>query len=290
LIWLLPTPRSGSTVPVPTGYIEAPRDYYSFTLLWLAAVENMVRPGGAIVIFSGRTNLRHILNAAAECGLIEMNHLIWQYGFGVYNRTKFINSHYHILYYVKPDGQRTFNTYCRYDALSRDEVSGCRSNYLDREDVWEIPREYRSGERKTVNRLPTAVVLKVIEYLSNPGDCILDPFVGSGTVPRVAVGMKRRVWGCELSDCVFDFACSLLKTDEWGWLEQQVRSFRPKASGEPAAYGRRWQESECKEIVDNYLTFRASGMSKGEAVAALQQAFSRGEFSIQNKLKELGAW
>lgn len=271
---------------VVQGYVEAPGDYRVFTLTWMAAVKKMVRPGGAIVIFSGRTNLRHILNAAAALRLHELNHIIWKYDFGVYAKTKFVDSHYHILYYTVECGPRTYNTYCRYDAISRDPVTGVRYNYRDREDVWTIPRENKPGEMKTVNQLPEAVVLKVIEYLSNPGDCILDPFVGSGTVPRVAAGVKRRVWGCEISPSLFDFASGRLRETDWGWLQLD----RPTESRVPERTGVAWDDDEVRTMVSDYDILRAQGMTKRAAVAQLQAALKRGAFAIQNKLKEVGAW
>ena len=114
-------------------------------------------------IVSGYTNLFSILKALRETRLEELNHIIWKYNFGVYTKTKYVSSHYHILFYKKPGKPHTFNTYVRYGALENSENGG-RLNYLDREDVWIINREYKPGQTKNKNELPIALLSKMILY------------------------------------------------------------------------------------------------------------------------------
>ncbi|MEJ2303232.1 MAG: DNA methyltransferase, partial [Anaerolineales bacterium] len=109
-----------------------------------------------------------ILKALRETQLEELNHIIWKYNFGVYTKTKYVSSHYHILFYKKPGKPHTFNTYARYGALEKTEDGG-RMNYIDREDVWIINREYKPGRVKNKNELPTALLTKMIRYSSNEG-------------------------------------------------------------------------------------------------------------------------
>ncbi len=85
------------------GYVEIPeKEYSQFTDKWIEQAERVLKPGGSIYIVSGYTDLRHILNSLATTNLNEINHIIWKYNFGVYTSKKYISSHYHILYYVKP--------------------------------------------------------------------------------------------------------------------------------------------------------------------------------------------
>ncbi len=89
------------------GYIEVPAgEYRDFSCQWIAEAERILRPGGSIYIVSGYTNLVDILTALRDTSLQEVNHIIWKYNFGVYTRNKYISSHYHILYYVKPGADR----------------------------------------------------------------------------------------------------------------------------------------------------------------------------------------
>lgn len=86
------------------GYVEIPKaEYPEFSRQWIQEAARVLKPGGALYIVSGYTNLIHILNVfPADTSLKEVNHLIWKYNFGVYTKKKYISSHYHILYYVKP--------------------------------------------------------------------------------------------------------------------------------------------------------------------------------------------
>jgi len=143
------------------GYVEIPEEeYHHFTNNWIEQAERVLKPGGSIYIVSGYTNLRHILNSLANTSLIEKNHIIWKYNFGVYTTKKYISSHYHILYYVKPGEKPTFNTFAFYSDSEKDQ-NGSSLNYRDREDVWIINREYKPGMIKNKNELPKALLTKM---------------------------------------------------------------------------------------------------------------------------------
>ncbi len=192
---------------VISAYVEIPeKEYMKFSIDWIQQVNRVLRPGGSAYIISGYTNLRQILIALNETNLQIINHLIWKYNFGIYTKTKYVSSHYHILYCVKPPiSKKTFNTYSRFDKDSLME-NGNKANYSDREDVWMINRDYYPNEMKTKNRLPVELIGKVVDYSSNKGDTILDPFLGSATTTIIAYASERNFIGFEISEEVFNFA------------------------------------------------------------------------------------
>jgi DNA modification methylase len=63
--------------------------------------------------------------------------------------------------------------------------------------VWTIPTQPFSGAHFAT--FPEALVARCILAGSRPGDVILDPFMGSGTVGKVATDLGRRFIGCELN-------------------------------------------------------------------------------------------
>jgi len=63
--------------------------------------------------------------------------------------------------------------------------------------VWTVTTEPYSGAHFAV--MPTALVEPCIAAGSSPGDVVLDPFMGSGTVAQVAQRLGRRWIGCELN-------------------------------------------------------------------------------------------
>ena len=104
----------------------------------------------------------------------------------------FISSHYNLLYFVKPPVSKfTFNEFVN---------NGDPSQYLDREDVWTIDREYKSPTMiKNQNELPTKLVEKIIQYSSNTGDKIMDMFLGGFTTARVSIDIGREPLGFEFN-------------------------------------------------------------------------------------------
>jgi site-specific DNA-methyltransferase (adenine-specific) len=190
--------RTGSHVL--EGYREIPEaEYGEFTRRWIAEAERALSPTGSMYIFSGWNRLRDILEGIDSAGLTTINHLIWKYQFGVFTKKKYVTSHYHILFVAKDPKHYAFNKIDHYP-----------------EDVWVINREYWKGRKKTPTKLPSELVKKILCYSSNPGDLVLDPFLGSGTVAVVAQQEGRHFLGFEVVPeyCAFAQAALSHKTDE----------------------------------------------------------------------------
>ncbi len=180
------------------GYNEIPQEeYYTFTLRWMKEVYRVLKESGSMYVFSGWNNLKDILNALDEIGFITVNHIIWKYQFGVVTYRKYITSHYHCLYVCKNDDKRKFFPYARYKKEVKDSF-GKSLHYQDKEDVWYIHREYWTGDIKTPTKLPAELIKKILEYSSEQGDVILDPFLGSGQVAVIAKAMNRQYIGFDI--------------------------------------------------------------------------------------------
>ncbi|MEJ5251581.1 MAG: site-specific DNA-methyltransferase [Chthonomonadetes bacterium] len=193
------------------GYNEIPEEeYYAFTLSWMREASRVLKESGSMYVFSGWNNLRDILNALHEVGLQTVNHIIWKYQFGVYTRRRFVTSHYHCLYVCKNDRLRRFYPEARFPADERSPDGG-NARYRDMEDVWNIPREYWNGDMKTPTKLPSALVQKILQYSSQEGDVVLDPFLGSGQVAVVAQQMGRHYIGFEIVPEIYEFALRRLR-------------------------------------------------------------------------------
>jgi site-specific DNA-methyltransferase (adenine-specific) len=188
------------------GYNEIPQhEYFEFTLAWMREAYRVLKDTGSMYVFSGWNNLRDILNALEDIGFITVNHIIWKYQFGVYTRRRFVSSHYHCLYVCKDDSLRKFYPESRYPADAKDS-DGRSIRYQDMEDVWYIPREYWNGDLKTPTKLPSELVRKILQYSSQEGDLVMDPFLGSGQVAVVAQQMGRCYLGFEIVPEYYEFA------------------------------------------------------------------------------------
>lgn len=185
---------------VVPGYVDVPlTEYGQFSKDWINECERVLRPGGSMYIVSGYTNLHHILNALHATKLEEINHIIAQYSFSVYTSKKWASSHYHVLYWQKPDKgkqKRTFNTNCYF--------TDSKDSYNDRLSVQTLPRDYKPGEIKNKNQLSETFIEKFIQYSSNRGDMVMDPFCGGFTTPRTALRYGRNFVGFELNKHAYD--------------------------------------------------------------------------------------
>ena len=185
---------------VVKGYIDVPLSQYAqFSLDWIRECERVLRPGGSMYIVSGYTNLHHILNALHSTSLVEINHIIAQYSFGVSTKNKFVSSHYHVLFWAKPDrgqNKRTFNSNWKF--------TDQKDSYHDRLTVQNMPRDYKPGQVRNKNQLSEDFIEKFIKYSSNRGDTVLDCFGGGLTTGRTALRWGRKFVGFELNKNAYD--------------------------------------------------------------------------------------
>ena len=200
---------------VLSGYNEITKEnYYEFTLNWMSQCFRILKESGGMYVFSGWNNLADILNAIEEIGFITVNHIIWKYQFGVVTSRKFVTSHYHCLYICKNDKKRKFFPYERFGKEEKNN-QGRSLHYKDKEDVWEIKREYWTGDEKTPTKLPAEIIKKILQYSSEEGDLVFDPFLGSGQTAVVSKLLKRNYIGFEIVKEYFDFISKRLKSNSY---------------------------------------------------------------------------
>ena len=162
-------------------YHEIESNYQDFSNNWIKQLPRIMKQTASAYIISGYTNLKDILIAIDDAGLILMNHIIWKYQFGVFTKKKFVSSHYHILFVVK-DPKTYF-----YHKIE---------HYV--EDVWtNINRTYKMNQMKNGTKLPVGLVQRFIDFSSKPGDLVLDPFMGNATTAVAAKLNFRHYYGFE---------------------------------------------------------------------------------------------
>ena len=268
---------------VVDGYVEIPQaEYAAFSMQWIKQAERVLRPGGSIYIVSGYTNLIDILNALHNTRLKEINHIIWKYNFGVFTRQKYVSSHYHILFYEKPGGNRTFNLESRFGLVEKtDDDRSC--NNADREDVWVINREYKPGQIKNKNELPQKLLTKMIQYSSNEGDLVGDFFLGGFSTAKVAIGLNRRAIGFEISGPMFNTKIPEMETITPGYL---VPSLRSPTIKETKNLGQPWTQEDYANLTLKFNALRIQGKTKKQIIAELGEELGRGRWAIVKALQK----
>jgi len=142
-------------------------------------IYNSLKPQGSFWLIMGWNNLS-IWETECKKLFNQIGHVIWKYQFGVYTKRRPVTSHYHLLVYTK------HKTIWKWNQQGYDE------------DVWTIKRDYQFNRIKYPNRLPERLVEEILKRSSDPGDLVLDPFCGSGTIPKVAYRMHRNAIGCDI--------------------------------------------------------------------------------------------
>jgi DNA modification methylase len=237
-----------------TWHDAMPReDYLEFTRGWIGGCARALRPGGAMWInIPDDTAAEIVVFVKNELGFELVNWCVWHYRFGQNRTSGFINSKVHALYFVKPgeEGQRTWNagailepsdrasTY--FDARTLSKKDGVRAGYRVPMDVWygagwgRIQGNNKERRGRHDNQLPEAYLERVILSTSNPGDVVLDPFLGSGTTGVVARAYGRRFVGCEFSRANAASAFERIKSgmvNKGVYLGQPTAIFRARGAG-----------------------------------------------------------
>ena len=179
--------------------------YIDWTKDWMTTCKKVLKPTGSFYIAIGDDYAANVKIIADELGLVMRNWIIWHYTFGQQTKDKFARSHTHIFYFVSDKKNFTFNDYAVRVPSDRQLIyDDRRANPAGKipDDVWEDSRVCGTFKERTgwhPCQMPESLLMRIIAASSNQGDCVLDPFVGSGTTAVAAQKLKRNYVGIEIS-------------------------------------------------------------------------------------------
>jgi site-specific DNA-methyltransferase (adenine-specific) len=179
---------------------KAWHEYERFTDTWIQQAIRVLKPAGSIYVFMGVRFISKLFASLEDKhGLLFNSWITWHYTQGMGRKVGFSPRHEDILFFNK-SRNFTFNL---------DEVRVPQKYYRQRNnmaganpgDVWQFSHvHYCSAERvEHPTQKPEALIERIIRASSNPGDLILDPFVGSGTTSRVAAHLGRHSVGIDIN-------------------------------------------------------------------------------------------
>ncbi len=180
--------------------------YVAWCQRWMAGCQRVLKAEGSFYIAIGDDFAAQVRMLGRDLGLHLRNWIIWHYTFGQNMKNKFCRAHTHIFYFSKHPKRFTFNDRAlRFPSARHTEYQDLRANPAGRlpNDVWdEYPRvcgtfQERAGFHGC--QMPEALLMRIILASSNPGDVVLDPFVGSGTTAAAAKRLGRRYVGIDIS-------------------------------------------------------------------------------------------
>lgn len=139
-----------------------------------------------------------------------VNEIVWKYKSGGSTKRRFARKHDTLLFYSKskhyyfnPQKEKSYNRgYKPYKFKGVEEFEDELGWYtmVNMKDVWEIDMVGRtSGERTGyATQKPEALLTRIIESCSRPGDTVADFFGGSGTLAAVAAKEGRSFISCDI--------------------------------------------------------------------------------------------
>lgn len=149
--------------------------------------------------------------------------VVWNYGAGVAARKYLSPRNEKFLWYVKDPARYTFNLDAirdpdvKYPNQKKNGKLRCNPHGKNPSDVWRIPKVTSGMNRSSPERtphpaqFPMAVIERIVKASSDPGDLILDPFIGSGTTAEVALRHGRACIGFEIREDYLDVATARLR-------------------------------------------------------------------------------
>ena len=187
------------------------KNYIAWTKEWMSVCKKILKPNGSFYIAIGDEYAANIKVIADELGLFMRNWIIWHYTFGQQMKNKFARSHTHIFYFVNDSKNFTFNDHAVRVPSDRQLIyNDKRANPAGKmpDDVWNgYSRVCGTFKERTgwhPCQMPEDLLKRIIAASSNPSDCVLDPFSGSGTTAAAAVQLGRNFLGVEISQTYVD--------------------------------------------------------------------------------------
>lgn len=193
-------------------------DYLDWCESWISQVHRLTQSNGAFWLNLGYISIPSHAKAVPLPYLLWkyipfflIQEIVWNYGAGVAGRRFFSPRNEKFLWYVKNEGDYTFNL----DEVRDPDVKypnqkkngKIKVNPLGKNpsDVWQIPKVTsgtdRSSEERTPHpaQFPKSLIERIIKVASNAGETVFDPFLGSGTTAIAALEAGRDVVGFEVN-------------------------------------------------------------------------------------------
>ncbi len=171
--------------------------YFDFTYEWLNEIRRVLKPNANIIIFGSYHNIFKIGFLLELLDIRVVNSIVWykRNAFPNITQRMFCESTEYIIWAVNNSQKNAKNWTFNYD-IAKEFNKG-----IQMRNMWDIPMTPRS--EKSFGKHPSQKPIEVIERLvmccTNPGDFVVDPFCGSGTVPLVSKKNNRYYLGIDIN-------------------------------------------------------------------------------------------
>ncbi len=150
--------------------------------------------------------------------LVMRNRIIWSFEHGLHCSNRFSGRYETILWFTRKTDQYVFNLdpvripqkYPGKKYFKGPKAGQYSCNPLGKNpgDIWDIPNVKNNHVEKTDHpcQFPVELIERLVLSMSNEGEWVLDPFVGTGTSIIAAIRHARRGAGAEIEPRYIDIA------------------------------------------------------------------------------------
>ncbi|MHB1507697.1 MAG: DNA methyltransferase [Cuniculiplasma sp.] len=174
-------------------------DYDNFSTAWLKECKRVMKKDAVIWVIGTYHNIFRIGKIMQDLGFWILNDIIWikTNPMPNFRGTRFTNAHETLIFASRDkDSKYTFH-YKSMKIFNED---------LQMRSDWLIPicagseRIKADGKKVHSTQKPEELLKRILLSSSNPGDSILDPFMGSGTTGAMSKLLSRNFTGIESSE------------------------------------------------------------------------------------------
>lgn len=170
-----------------------------------------------------------LYNLFKNHGLKLRNRIVWSFGHGLHCQKRFSGRHETILWFTKTDDYifnldpiRVPSKYPNKKHFKGPKKGELSSNPMGKNpaDIWDIPNVKANHVEKTAHpcQFPVALVERLVLGLTNPGQNVLDPYMGVGSSAIAALKHGRNAYGCDIMQEYVDVALERIEQLDKGIL------------------------------------------------------------------------
>jgi modification methylase len=171
--------------------------YDNFTRGWLTAARRVLKPNGALWVIGSYHNIFRVGAALQDLEFWLLNDVIWRKANPMPNfrGTRFTNAHETLIWAARDKASRvTFN----YEAMKQaNDDTQMRSDWLFPLCTGAERLTDSDGDKVHPTQKPEALLHRIFNATTKPGDLVLDPFFGTGTTGAIAKRLGRKFIGIE---------------------------------------------------------------------------------------------
>ena len=171
--------------------------YDVFTRAWLTEARRVLRKDGTLWVIGSYHNIFRIGSILQDLGFWILNDVIWRKSNPMPNfrGRRFTNAHETLIWAARGQDSRYRFNYAAMKALNDDLQM--RSDWLIPLCTGEERLRNEHGLKLHPTQKPEALLHRIVLASMNPGEVLLDPFLGSGTSAAVAKRLHRHFVGIE---------------------------------------------------------------------------------------------